>query len=347
MAVLSGIHSSVISDWLLGGSVDDDRDLIADENRSIIWVVFLVIVALVGVTCLYMSYRARHGGVPVSSSSRLFFGRRRRRHQFGQKGFEREIQKHSTRIRKAAVAASSTAQASPLLPSQSKITCPLPGTFEVELREYGVTDKKSGDTLGGNITRSKLHLTFIEEEYYGAASNGTCGWKIRGSRRNHIGNIGTDGLPIIEKSTKSTSGSFLAIEQGFLSPTGEAYWVERGSASQPSVLAVVQFTSMNSGSEGGTGGCEGFVGEFLSSENTNGRYVDCMEEHRRQQNETKHDGSSHQCSNQQAFMEFEDMSFASMVQGILDEFIKILLCKRRRQSHGKQLFNEDNVQIIV
>ena len=324
------------------------RDVEDSDDIICFWCcgIFLFVGALVCVLCRYWSYRGRRR----SSSSPIFLGRTRRR-RFSQNGFESEIQRHSSRIRKGATALTNTTKNSPLLQKQTRIVCPLPGTFEVELREYGVTDKKSGETIGGNVTRSKLQLTFVEEEWYG--TNTPCGWKIRGSRHNHLGDDADDDYDSVDKkvASSSSSGSFHAIEQGFLSPSGEAYWVERGcSASQPRVLAVVQFTP-SSGDETSTG-CRGFVGEFLSSENTNGKYVDCMEEFRIEfEKENKAIAGCDPSEEQQYLMDLENMSFAEMLRSVVEEFCSICLSKVRRRNHstslGKCRHDSDHVQIII
>jgi len=168
---------------------------------------------------------------------------------------------------------------------QEGFTTPITGVFPVEQREYSVTDKKTGHTDGGSIQQSELNLVFRWE--------GEAGWSIRGTRH--------------------AKGFFHAIEEGFVSRNGTAYWVERGSNCY-SVLSLVQFTSGTT-----------FDGEWLTSLNEQGRYVNCLE------TAEKHPKTLPQQPN------FKQMSFNEMLQQVLEELLVFLRFKSKRYRDDRPL----------
>ena len=111
----------------------------------------------------------------------------------------------------------------------------VPCTYTVIFKEHGIIRKKSGNVLyeGGEAKETTLLLTFAKND---------SGQAIRGT---HVG-----------------GDQFYTIEEGQVSRTGDAYWIERGSNKQASRLCKIYFSSDGS-----------FHGEWLSS---NAKRGECM-----------------------------------------------------------------------
>lgn len=187
-------------------------------------------------------------------------------------GFEDAVKKTAHRVKRS---------------SRSKIIdhhdfAPLPGKVPVELRETSITDKKTGEIIGGSIQQSELTLCFVYDS--------ELGWSVQGNRHSKTG--------------------FYALS-GFCNRCGEAYWVETAS-NAPSVLVLV---NMNHG---------GFHGEWLSSENKRGSYVNCLFEGNKVEPTKRND--------------FSDLTLFGMIREVLAELGAICFQRRRhRMDESKTL----------
>ena len=113
---------------------------------------------------------------------------------------------------------------------------PESGVYQVDFRETAILDSKSNNVLyGGFLNRSVLTIQLTRD----VEPNG---WSIQGSR-------------------KGAEKDFYVISQGFVSPSGKAYWVETSNHQTILVSGVFQGDTFTEG-------------EWLSSNGDRGRYTD-------------------------------------------------------------------------
>jgi hypothetical protein len=121
--------------------------------------------------------------------------------------------------------------------TEASLLEPVSGVYDCVMKEHEIVDKKTADIIcGGAITESTMTLIFTLD-------NDTNGGKSIKGRR----------------SSNRTNGGFYTIEEGFVAPSGMAYWVERSS--KQSILVSGTFRG------------DYFEGEWLTSDATRGRHT--------------------------------------------------------------------------
>lgn len=112
---------------------------------------------------------------------------------------------------------------------------PKSGVYHVNARETAISDSKTNTMLHGGFEKPSIltiQVTPISD---------VDGWSVQGTR-------------------KTTGKEFYVISEGFVSPSGKAYWVE--TCSCQSILVCGDYRG------------ETFMGEWLSSNGDRGRYTD-------------------------------------------------------------------------
>lgn len=114
-------------------------------------------------------------------------------------------------------------------------TPPESGIYEVDVRELTISDSKSNNLLHGGFSDPSVLTVQVKPD---DKSNG---WTIQGTR-------------------KSKGKAFYAISEGFVAPSGKAYWVE--TSNYQTLLVSGEYA-------GGQ-----FCGDWLSSNGNRGRYTE-------------------------------------------------------------------------
>lgn len=117
---------------------------------------------------------------------------------------------------------------------------PESGVFQVDIRETAISDRKTSTLLHGGLEKRSVLTVQVTPDVESG------GWSVQGTR------------------TTTGKQGFYVISEGFIAPSGKAYWVETGNSE--SILVSGDYQG------------DVFSGEWLSSNGDRGRYSDFRRE---------------------------------------------------------------------